>query len=485
MSISTALSNALSGLTATSRAAQIVSSNVANASTDGYGVRRLVTSAAVLGGQGTGVRIVGVDRQVDTVLISARRDADASLGQAATQADFTRRIEAAIGSPDDPFSLTAHIANFEASLINAANRPESQTRLAGVLDTAERLAGKLNTLSETVQSARLDADKGIVRDVAYLNSTLADIHEINIEIRRNQGAGRDSSALFDQQQALIDGLAPLIPVREMRDNTGQVSLYSADGLTLLDGRPATFGFDGATVMAADLTLANAGLSGLSLNGRPVEMSGSFPALQGGGLAARFRVRDDLAITAQAQLDAVARDLASRMDDPALDPTVASGDPGLFTDAGNLVVAANEIGLSGRLRVNAQVDPARGGAVWRLRDGLGATVEGPAGQAGLLQDMLTALQAVTPTQSGGFSGAGRSLGTLAADFLSMAGLARQSAENDEVFATSRHGTLREAELSTGVDTDREMQELLLIEQAYAANARIVQTVEELLDQLLRI
>jgi len=41
MSITSALSNALSGLTVASRGAQVVSSNVANALTDGYGVREL------------------------------------------------------------------------------------------------------------------------------------------------------------------------------------------------------------------------------------------------------------------------------------------------------------------------------------------------------------------------------------------------------------------------------------------------------------
>ena len=485
MSISNALSNALSGLTATSRAAQIVSSNVANASTEGYGVRRLATAAQVTGNQGSGVRIVGVDRQVNPLLIGARRESDASLGQNTVLADFTRRIETAIGTPDSPSSLTTLFTAFEGSLISAANRPESQTRLTAVVDTASRLVSKLNTLSDTVQTARSQADQGIASDIMFLNETLSQIHEINIQIRNNQGSGRGNAALLDQQQALIDGIAPLIPLRELRDNIGQVALYSADGLALLDSRPAVFEFDRAAVMAPDLTLANAGLSGLRMNGRLLDFDGPFPALQGGKLAAQFALRDDKAITVQSQLDAVARDLAARFDAPGLDPTITAGDPGLFTDGGSLVDAANEVGLAGRLAVNASVDPDQGGAEWRLRDGLAAATEGIAGNTALLDDMLDALRAVTPTQSGGFSGAGRSMDTLAADMVSLAALARQSAELDEGFAATQYTSLREAELQTGVDTDREMQELLVIEQAYAANAKLIQTVEEMLDQLMRI
>jgi len=54
-----------------------------------------------------------------------------------------------------------------------------------------------------------------------------------------------------------------------------------------------------------------------------------------------------------------------------------------------------------------------------------------------------------------------------------------------FADAALATLRKAELERGVDTDAEMERLLLIEQAYAANARVVQAAEDMLDQLLRI
>ena len=45
MTINSALSNALSGLAATSRAIGVVSSNVANATTDGYGRREIELAA--------------------------------------------------------------------------------------------------------------------------------------------------------------------------------------------------------------------------------------------------------------------------------------------------------------------------------------------------------------------------------------------------------------------------------------------------------
>jgi flagellar hook-associated protein 1 FlgK len=46
-------------------------------------------------------------------------------------------------------------------------------------------------------------------------------------------------------------------------------------------------------------------------------------------------------------------------------------------------------------------------------------------------------------------------------------------------------LRQQELSRGVDTDAEMQNLIRIEQMYAANARVVQAAEAMLDELMRM
>ena len=68
---------------------------------------------------------------------------------------------------------------------------------------------------------------------------------------------------------------------------------------------------------------------------------------------------------------------------------------------------------------------------------------------------------------------------------MAGTERHLAEQSLSFATTREAELKARLLSDGVDTDEEMQRLLLIEQTYGANARLVQTIEDLLDRLMSI
>jgi flagellar hook-associated protein 1 len=487
MTISGALSSALSGLTASARAAEIVASNVANAGTAGYARRVLETSARAIGGTGQGVQVDGVRREVDAAILADRRLAAAGAGGRDLLARFATGFEAIIGTPEDPQSLTARVAAFEQSLIAASARPDAEARLLAVRDTASALARQLGAGAAAVQDARMDADRDIATSVTRINAALADLADLNGRILSVSASGRDASALIDTRQKLIDSLAADLPVREVARDDGTIALFTTGGAVLLDGsRPASFGFQPAGIIVPEMTLASGGLSGLTLNGRLVATSGETSPVAGGRLAALFAVRDDLAVGAQAQLDAVARDLVARFSTPGdPDPTLAPGAPGLFTDAGTAFLPANEIGLSGRLTLNAAVDPAQGGGVWRLRDGLGATEPGPPGEARLLLGLSQAMTETRQPASGAFMAGARSFATLASDLLSAASAARLQREDDASFAAAQHGALREAELQDGVDTDQELTALMQIEKAYAANAKVIQAVDEMLQALLGI
>jgi flagellar hook-associated protein 1 FlgK len=206
------------------------------------------------------------------------------------------------------------------------------------------------------------------------------------------------------------------------------------------------------------------------------------SLGGGSLGAAFVLRDETLPEAQAGLDALARDLVERMADPATDPSLAPGAAGLLTDAGGPLVAGAPAGLAGRVAVNALADPEDGGALWRLRDGLGAALPGPVGEGAQVDRWRVALDAPRALVPGGPMG---SAVALAAGFASGMAARRLGAEEEASFATARWSALRESELAGGVDSDAEIQTLLAVEQAYAANARVVEAVNAMMQRILEI
>ncbi|WP_374376590.1 flagellar hook-associated protein FlgK, partial [Tabrizicola sp.] len=347
MSVTSALAGALSGLSATSRQAEILSSNVANATTPGYARRQVSLGSAVLAGHGQGVQVLGVTRDVDKQLLGERRLAQASGGDRDVRATFLARMEQALGTPDSAGSLAARLAAFDQALVEAAGRPDSQARLSGIATTAKSLADGLASATKDIQSARATADRQIGDQVGRLNSTLAQLQDLNVELRSFTGAGRDISALLDKRQQLVDQISSIIPVREISRDLDQIALVTAGGATLLDGSAAIIGFSPTHTITPEMTQASGGLSGITINGRPYDTAGSASPILGGSLGALFAVRDDLAVSAQGKLDAVARDLVERFASPAVDPTLAPGAPGLFTDAGAAFDPLDEAGLAGR------------------------------------------------------------------------------------------------------------------------------------------
>ena len=475
MSLNSALSASLSGLAASARRAEIVSSNIANAQTPGY-VRRQVELAPTGPESGrAGVHVVAVTRPQDHGLLAMRRLADAAAAGAEVTAGFLKTAEAAFGSPDDPSALSSRLSKLESALITASAQPGNEARLTAVREAMEGVALGLRRATDNVQSARQAADSRIASEVAEVNLGLKKIAALNASIAADHARGQDISALLDHRQALVDRIATIIPLREVPRDQMRIALYATGGAILLEDNPSTLGFVATGVIGAEDTA----LPELRLNDRPLRM-GEGAVLGGGSLSALFRLRDELAPQAQARLDLLAADLAER-----LAATDSHAGLGWLTDAGAPPDPARTVGLAGRLAVNPRLDPMQGGALSRLRDGLSASVPGPVGDGSRLAAQARAMTDTRLTGSPVLSPGERSLSGLAADLLGQTAQSRLTAEAEASFTAARSDALKQAEHQNGVDTDAELQDMMAVEQAYGANAKVLKTLDDLMKLLLEV
>jgi flagellar hook-associated protein 1 FlgK len=211
MSISAAIANAVSGLTAASRGTEIVSTNIANSQTEGYARRELELSSRLYE-RGGGVVINGIDRIVNAGLLADSRLSQAQLGASDTIAQFHRAMENVVGTATEASSLGGSLTAFNAALTNAAARPDSDVRLSAVVDTATALANKINKIADDVQSARTDAERTIANDVSRLNSALERVASLNKQIAALSAQGKDASSQMDARQAAIDSISEIVPL---------------------------------------------------------------------------------------------------------------------------------------------------------------------------------------------------------------------------------------------------------------------------------
>lgn len=487
MSISSALNNAASGLAAQTRLAETISNNVANALTTGYARRITELSSVSLNGYGQGVAVAGTTRAVNATLTAERRAMDAALGASSTRSDAYDRILTAIGDASSDSSVASLATSLETALMTATASPNSTTALADTVSAAKDFAAAINRVSDETGQLRTDADAEIGRQVTELNDALAKIDALNDKIVTLSASGGDTTSLEDQRAQLIDGISTIVPVKVANRDGGAVAIFTRNGGALLDGRVYGLSFTpAATAVTAGMTVG-AGLSGLSqdvgaMTGPVAVTTGTGAGLfDGGTLGALFELRDSIAPQVQGEMDAYAADLVDRFQSLMPASSLDASGGGLFVDAGG---TGTTTGLAGRLAVNAAVDPSAGGAVWRLRDGLAATAQGNVGDGTTLQALSEAMTAARAPSGLSSTSASGSLADFASEITSFFAARSARSDEDQAYLSSRQATLAEQESNaTGVDTDSELQSLTLVEQAYAANAKVLSVIDELMQLLL--
>ena len=481
MSITSALNSAMTGLTANARLSQVTSENLANALTPGYSSQKLNLSTSQYA---AGVRIGDVERNVNPALQSTTRKAEAEYAKIGVYSDFYSRMSNFVGTVDDNMSISTQISNFDAALVEATSRPDSTERLHDLSVKANLIVQSITDAADGLNNQRLAAESSIDLQVDQLNSQLKELEKLNARIVVAQAAGGSTTAMEDQRDLLIDTVNQAIPVNVVQRDQGRVALFTVGGVALLDGRASELSFDAKRTIEPQMTQDNGLLSGLEINGLAMDTSINGP-LRGGTLIAAFDIRDNVAVEAQNDLDAVARDLVERFQDPALDATIGLTDAGIFTDSGGAFDPADTVGLAARLELNDLVAMDGQAETWRLRDGLYAASEGDPGDASQLiaySEAISENRTVSTTKLGTISS---DLNTLSASLMSRFARDSDSANNSLSFAATSYTELAQAELALGVDSDAELQNMMLIENAYAANARMLSTIDDMMESLLRI
>jgi flagellar hook-associated protein 1 FlgK len=413
---------------------------------------------------------------------------DAALGAAGTRSDTYERIMAAVGEPGSDSALSTLATRLETTLMSATASPQSMTKLTDAVNAARDLAAAVNRVADETVRLRTEADAEINRQVTAVNDALGAIDDINHKIATLAPKGVDVTGLQDERSRIIDDISGIVPVRVVKRDGDQVALYAQNGGVLLDGRLFALSFTPAPNLVTPEMTLGAPLGGLMQDqgaaGGPVTVAAGSGSglLDGGSLGALFEVRDALVPEFSAEMDRYANDLVERFRDlmpaTALD---ASGE-GLFLDG----APGPLTGLAGRIELNAAVDPGAGGAVWRLRDGLSAAVPGPEGDGTTLQALSDAMAAARDPIGFVSQNARANGGTMASEIASFfAGRGARSDDN-RAYLTARQSTLAEEEgHATGVDTDAELESLMLVEQTYAANARVLSVIDDLMKLLLEV
>ncbi len=508
MSLELAFGIAKSGLLSTQRQLAQVSQNIANADTPGF-TRKELPARAFADDRGgpLGVRLGEARRDVDDALLAERaaRAADASAAGAREQ--LLARIEAVHGKPEDGDSLGDVVARLRETFVGLRGSPADPGLQQAAVGAARDVARRFNEVGAAVAEARQAAQDGLGEEVRRANAALADIAELTLRVRGETAMGRSTAETEDQRDLALARLSESLPVRALRQADGGLVLIARNGVALPTDPKAlpAFSVQGAVLGPTAYfgpppgagTLPGVMLGGLDVTGQ----------LRGGRLAEFVALRDETLPRFQAELDLAAATLSRRLELQGLrlftDPSGTVPDPALGYVAGNLAGYANTMRVADAVLAEPRL----------VRDGTHAEpgppgfVPNPAGGPG---GFATLLERTLQFGFGARDAAGTDWpaiqtaglgpgGQLSSTFVAPRGIeaytgamlgahTRERAEAAELGARAaslKQGLDARFARQSGVDPDAEMAALVRLQNAYAANARVMNTAQQMFDQLFAI
>jgi flagellar hook-associated protein 1 len=512
MSLTSALSTAQSIFTNTGTQSSVTAKNIANAQNPDY-VRR---SAVVVTG-GNGATIGDIVRSQNQPLFRQTIESTSISSGQRTLLNGLEQVKSLMGGNDYETSPAAYLASFRENLDAFASKANDTGLGLAVVSSAQDLVNALNTASNKLQAIRKDADDQIKQNVSDLNTLLTNFEAVNNQVKNLTSTGGDANDALDERDALLKQISEIVGVTSYVRGNNDMVLYTTDGVTLFETVPRKVSFTPTSTYDASTTGNAVYIDGIQLKagvGGETSAKGSLPAL--------LQIRDDVAPVFQSQLDEVARGLITSFAETDPDPDTAPAldtMPGLFTytdatgtlattvpggvqyldsDADGtpddpLVPLANSAivpGLASRLTLNPAVLPPDGSSNV-IRDGgiNGADyvvhTEG-ASFSDLLDKYNQNLEDPLAFDPATLIGDAPDLMSFASDSIGWLEQLRSAAtSSDEAKYALLTRTFEAYSSTTGVSLDEELSLLLDIEQSYKAGAKLMATVDEMMQALLNI
>ena len=427
----------------------VSSGNIANVSTEGYARRRVIGEAtgapaqpamwSRFDGSGDGVRVGGLQRMVDPFLDARARREHGNQAYLDTRQAVLSRVESGIGEPGEN-GVSAALSEFVSSWHDLANNPGSEATRSQVLASARSLADALALQRRNVTAEEGDQRQALIAQVSEVNTLAGDLATTNRSIAIAQMNGTDAGVLLDARDTLALRLSELTGATAVENPKGGLDIVlggvslvagSAAGVLTADATGSVFTVTPAGGTATDVTAAVSGSAGAVAE----LLTTTLPAHRAG-------------------IDAIAQQVATAVN--------TAHQAGFDQD-----------GTAGQALFT--VDPAAPGGplVVALTDPRDVAASGLGGGANLDGSNATSL-ALT------LAGPAASYQRLVSGFGTEVASVRRLAANQQTLTGQVDGA---REQLSGVSLDEEMVTMLQAQRAYEAAARVMTTVDSVLDTLI--
>jgi flagellar hook-associated protein 1 FlgK len=443
------MSIALQALMAEQGALGATSNNIANVNTPGYTRKIPIFTENPTIEQGHLVFGAGVTLQqfqsVRNQLLQLRiYEETQQEGNSQAQLYSLQQVEGNFS--DSTQGIGAAMTAFFSSLSQLSTDPTSTAVRQQVLSAANRLANAFHQSVASLEGIQSNLNQAVPQTVSQINQLTQQIAKLNAQVAQMEGVGQDPGTVQDQRDELIRQLSGLIDISVTQTEHG-VTLTTANGIPLVAA--------GESYALQSGTGANA-MQRVFAQGQDITSE-----IQGGSLGGTLQVRDQLISGYLADLDTLASQFTDAFNTAHKQGYDLSGTQGgdFFTPltAGPGAASSFGVAISDTNLIAASSDGSNGsnGNLALLSAIQNASL--PSGQSpmDMYSNLVLRVGNDSATAHAEASASGSSLQQL----------------TDQRAATS------------GVSIDEETTNMLQYQRAYEAAARVITTVDQMMQTLL--
>jgi len=495
------------GIFAQQSALNTVSHNIANANTEGYTRQRAnmqattgiphagLDTARTPGLIGTGVEVTSLQRIREDYLDIQYRNENKRYGYWADRLDSIQKIEDILNEPSET-GLQKVMDQMWQAWQDLAKDPTNPSIRSVVRERSIAVADTFGSIYTHLQEVQMDLDNVLSIKVLEVNSLAQQIANLNQQIGDVVPHGYQPNDLYDQRDVLIDKLSKLTDVRVTQGQSGMVNI-TMEGQPLVTGgasvavtatkNPATNFYDialgGAPFVPTTGSLAATynmrgvvQVETVNVNGEPTQV------LSGTGVIPDLLKRlDTLAVNLTKEINELHKNGLSLTD-------IKNGTKAeipFFVDADSLSTdPATKVGPKSALKI--KVNPA----IIASLDAIAAAQPESGGSAAVgnnsnaLAIAAVKFKMLSPGPEYFDLKEASTLDDYYRYTIGELGVLGQEAERNEKNSEMIVGLVENQRQSvSGVSIDDEMAEMVKYQHAYSAAARVLTSVDELLDKVI--
>lgn len=479
--INSVLNIAKGALMAQQKAINITAHNIVNANTPGYTKQKIIfESNASLSSMrikvGMGVRINSVVQAVDHFLNRTIYQKTSALKEYESKASILSQMETIFNETSDQ-GLVKAINEFWNAWGDLANHPSGIPERTALLEKAEILSDRFHDMRNELNQIRRDVNSNIKISISELNVYSKQIAELNEKIVLAEANGSSANDLRDQRAALVEKVSELVNIVYLEDRYGSYTVMTSNGVMLVDG-----GYHWELSQEGDEIYWDEIESDIS------------DRLSGGKIGAWLDLRDEIVPQYIANLDEIAGTFIQEVNGLHLAGYTLSGETGkyFFENLRTPPETPNPsdyIGAAGYIQLSTDVKGIPGNIA----------AGGGSGDPGNNENALMILSiqddSTIPIRKWTYKNRGREVGntvqteTLDDYYRSLIGeigILTEKFNEDQNFTQALMDQLNGLKDSvSGVNIDEEMTELIKIQRAYEAAAKLVTIADEMLQSLLQM